>query len=180
MRGWQLGAGFEGGRGGREKGGSDEPQDHALGRSRGGFGSKIHLVAEGHGIPLAVHVTAGQVNDCTEFETVVNRVRIGRRQRPAAMAGDKGYSTQRIRRWLRRHSIRAVIPRRVDQHPDDGRVRFDRQAYRRRSTIEQCNGWLKECRRIATRFEKLAVNFLAMIHLAFIERYFRLLFSNGA
>jgi len=180
VRGWQLGAGFEGGRGGREKGGSDEPQDHALGRSRGGFGSKIHLVAEGHGIPLAVHVTAGQVNDCTEFETVVNRVRIGRRQRPAAMAGDKGYSTQRIRRWLRRHSIRAVIPRRVDQHPDDGRVRFDRQAYRRRSTIEQCNGWLKECRRIATRFEKLAVNFLAMIHLAFIERYFRLLFSNGA
>jgi len=110
----------------------------------------------------------------------VNRVRIGRGQRPEAMAGDKGYSTPRIRQWLRRHAIRAVIPRRCDQHPHDGRVRFDREAYRRRSTIEQCHGWLKECRRIATRFEKLAVNFLAMIHLAFIERYLRLLFSNGA
>lgn len=138
------------------------------------------MVADGHGLPLAAHVTAGQINECTEFETVVNRVRIGRRQRPDAMAGDKGYSTPRIRRWLRRHAVRAVIPRRSDQHPDDGRLHFDRAAYRRRSTVEQCIGWIKECRRVATRFEKLAVNFLAMIHLVFIERYFRVLFSNGA
>lgn len=110
----------------------------------------------------------------------MNRVKIGRRRRPAALAGDKAYSTGRIRQWLRRHAIRAVIPRRSDQHPDDGRVRFDREAYRRRHTVEQCVGWIKECRRIATRFEKLAVNFLAMIHLVFIERYLRLLFSNGA
>jgi transposase len=180
VRGRHVGSGLEGGRGGREKGGSSEPDDHALGRSRGGFGSKIHLVAEGHGIPLAVHVTAGQVNECTELEMVVNRVHIGRRRRPVALAGDKGYSTDRIRGWLRRHAIRAVIPRRKDQHPDDQRVHFDRRAYRRRSAIEQCNGWLKECRRVATRFEKLAVNFLAMIHLAFIERYFRILSANGA
>lgn len=110
----------------------------------------------------------------------MNRVKIGRRQRPEAVAGDKAYSTPRIRRWLRRHAIRAVIPRRIDQHPDDHRVHFDRQTYRRRCTVEQCIGWIKECRRVATRFEKLAVNFLAMIHLVFIERYFRLLFSNAA
>lgn len=110
----------------------------------------------------------------------MNRVKIGRGRRPEAMAGDKGYSTPRIRQWLRRHAVRAVIPRRSDQHPDDGRVRFDGTSYRRRCTVEQCVGWIKECRRVATRFEKLAVNFLAMIHLAFIERYLRLLFSNGA
>ena len=110
----------------------------------------------------------------------MNRVRIGRRQRPGTVAGDKGYSTTRIRQWLRRHAIRAVIPRRSDQHPDDGRIHFDRTTYRRRSRIEQCNGWLKECRRVGTRFEKLAMNFLAMIHLAFIERYLRLLFSDAA
>lgn len=114
------------------------------------------------------------------METVVNRVKIGRRQRPEALAGDKAYSTPRIRQWLRRHAIRAVIPRRSDQHPDDGRVRFDGKSYRRRCTVEQCVGWIKECRRVATRFEKLAVNFMAMIHLVFIERYLRLLFSNGA
>ncbi len=81
---------------------------------------------------------------------------------------------------MRRHAIRAVIPRRVDQKPEDGRVRFDVETYRRRGTVEQCIGWLKECRHLATRFDKLAVNFLAMVHLAFIERYLRILFSDGA
>lgn len=106
---------------------------------------------------------------------------VGRpRTRPEAVAGDKAYSYPRLRRWLRRHAIRAVIPRRSDQRPHDGRVRFDRPTYRRRSRIEQCVGWLKECRRVATRFEKFAVNFLAMIHLAIIQRYLRLLFSDTA
>jgi len=180
VRGWQLGTGLESGRGGREKGGSAEPTDHALGRSRGGFGSKLHLVADRRGVPLAAHVTAGQVNESTQFDAVLNRVQIGRRKRPGAVAGDKGYSFRRVRDWLRRHAIRAVIPRRADQHPDDGRHRFDRAAYRRRCTIEQSVGWLKECRRVATRFEKLAVNFIAMIHVAFIERYLRVAFSDGA
>ena len=102
------------------------------------------------------------------------------RTRPEALAGDKGYSYPRIRQWFRHHAIRGIIPRRSDQHPDDGRVRFDRSSYRRRSTIEQCVGWLKECRRVAMRFEKLALNFLAMLHLAMIQRYLRLLFSDTA
>lgn len=108
----------------------------------------------------------------------MNRVRIGRGTRPHAVAGDKGYSFTAIRDWLRGHSIQAVIPRRRDQHPEDGRHRFDRELYRRRSVIEQCVGWLKECRRLGTRFEKLAVNFIAMIHVAFIERYLRVAFSD--
>lgn len=108
----------------------------------------------------------------------MNRVRIGRCTRPDALAGDKGYSYTTIRHWLRDHAIKAVIPRRKDQRPDDGRHRFDRELYRRRSVIEQCVGWLKECRRLTTRFEKLALNFVAMIHLAFIERYLRVAFSD--
>src|SRR5213083_144303 len=90
---------------GREKRGAEEPRDHALGRSRGGFSSKLHLVADGHGLPLAIHVTAGQVPESTQFEEVMNRVRIRQpigppRTRPDAMAGDKGYSYPRIRSWL--------------------------------------------------------------------------------
>ncbi|MEK7329731.1 MAG: IS5 family transposase, partial [Candidatus Eisenbacteria bacterium] len=161
-----------------------EPADHALGRSRGGFGSKLHLVADGHGHPLAVHVTAGQVHESTQFETVVKAVRIpqplGRpRTRPRRLAGDKGYSYPRIRRWLRDHAIQGVIPQRSDQrerHP----LPFDKDTYRRRHIIENCIGWLKECRRIATRFEKLAVNFLAMLKLACIQRYLRIAFSDTA
>jgi len=106
---------------------------------------------------------------------------VGRpRTRPAAVAGDKGYSYFRVRDWLRRHSIRAVIARRGDQHPQDGRFHFDKALYRMRSAVEQCTGWIKEPRRVGTRFEKLALNFLAMIHLAFIERYMRILFSDRA
>jgi transposase len=55
---------------------------------------------------------------------------------------------------------------------------FDRETYRQRSAIENCVGWPKECRRIATRFEKLALNFLAMLKLAIIQRYLRIAFSD--
>ena len=107
----------------------------------------------------------------------MNAVRIGRRGRPRRVAGDKGYSYPRIRRWLRRHGIAAVIPQRSDQVAQHrGRpLKLDKDTYRRRSVIECCIGWLKECRRIGTRFEKLAMHFLAMIKLAIIRRYLRLL-----
>ncbi len=91
------------------------------------------------------------------------------------LAGDKGYSYPRIRRWLRRYGVRAVIPRRKNQRPGDGRVKFDRETYERRAVVEQCVGWLKESRAVATRFDKLAVNYLATVKLAMIQRYLRLL-----
>lgn len=59
-------------------------------------------------------------------------------------------------------------------------MRFDRTDYRRRHVIECCVGWLKECRRVATRFEKLAINFLAMVKLAIIQRYLKSEFSDSA
>ncbi len=174
------------GRGG-EKRGPLEPQDHALGRSRGGFGTKLHLVTDGNGLPLAVEITPGQRHESTQFEILMDAVRIpqpiGRpRQRPAAVAGDKGYSYPWIRTWLREHAIRAVIPMRSDQQVyHRGRLpSFDKQQYRRRSVIECCIGWLKECRRVATRFEKLAINFLAIIKVAIIQRYLNLSFSDRA
>jgi transposase len=117
----------------------------------------------------------------------MNAVRIpqpvGRpRSRPKRVAGDKAYSFECIRRWLRRHAIGAVIPQRSDQEARHrGRpLSFDRHAYRRRSIIECCVGWLKECRRIGTRFEKLAVNFLAMVKASIIQRILRVLFSDRA
>jgi transposase len=125
-------------------------------------------------------VTPGQRHESKEAESVLNKVRIPQRRgrprcRPVRLAGDKGYSYPRIRRWLRRHGIKAVIPRRKDQRPEDGRVRFDRASYKRRAVVEQCVGWLKESRAVATRFDKLAVNYLATVKLAMIQRYLRLL-----
>jgi transposase len=161
---------------------SDEPRDHALGRSRGGYGSKIHLVCDGKGLPMAVTVTAGQRHESTQFEAVLDEVRVPRRvgrprRRPGKLAGDKGYSYPRIRRYLRRRGIRAVIPTRKNQKRIRG---FDKASYRRRNAVERCIGWLKERRRLATRFEKLAENFLAMVKLAMLERLMKALLPDTA
>ena len=123
-------------------------------------------------------LTPGQRRGCTQFEAVLDAVRLpGRRGRPRCRpverAGDAGYSGPRIRRRLARHGIKAVIPRRSDRRPDDERARFDADAYRRRSVVERCLGWLKECRAMATRFDKLAVNYLATVKSAMIRRYLR-------
>ena len=150
-----------------------EPDDQALGRSRGGFGTKLHLVVDGHGRPLSAVVTAGQAHESKSRERVLEAVRIKRpgrgrpRRRPRRLAGDQGYSYRRVRRDLRRRRIKAVIPTRKDQRRNP---HFDKEAYRRRNVVERCVGWLKECRRLATRHEKLAVNFLAMVKLAMIRR----------
>ena len=130
---------------------------------------------------MAVEVTAGQRHESTQVEAVLDGISIpqpvGRpRCRPRRLAGDKGYSYRQVRQWLRAHGITAVIPWRCNQCR--GNARFDQQAYKRRSVIEQCVGWLKECRRIATRFEKLAISYLAMFKLAMIQRYLKLAFSD--
>jgi len=164
----------------------NEPLGHALGRSRGGWGSKIHLISDSHGLPLAVEITAGQAQECKHFDTVLDTIPPPRgvgwpRQRPGAMAGDKGYSYTHVRQWLRQKGIRAVTAQRKDQcRRHRGRpLKFCREEYRRRNVVERTAGWLKERRRIATRYEKLALRFRAMLHLAMIECYLQR-FANTA
>jgi transposase len=137
-------------------------------------------------MPLNVEVTAGQVHDSTCFESVVDRIAIpqpvGRpRTRPQRFTGDKGYSCQRIRDWLADHGIAAIIPHKDNELArTDGRVKFDKETYRRRSIIENVIGWLKECRRIGTRYEKLAIHFQAMLQLAMIRNCLKNVFSDRA
>ena len=168
---------------GGKKGDPNEPPDHALGRSRGGYGTKINLVCDSGAVPLGVHIAAGQSNESLYVESVLNAVHIGRAHlRPDRLAGDKGYSYKRVRSWLRQRRITPIIPTRDDlDDPNQRRdPNFDKESYRRRNVIERCIGWLKECRRIVTRFEKLALNYTAMIKLAMIGRCFRMLFSDSA
>lgn len=157
-----------------------EPSDHALGRSRGGFGTKLHLIVDSHGVPLAASISPGQAHESKHLEPVLEAVRINRsgrgrpRCRPKALAGDKGYSYPRVRRYLRHRGIKVVIPTRKDQRRDP---HFDTPSYRRRNIVERCINWLKENRRLGTRYEKLAVTFLGMIKLAMIRRCHRALDS---
>ncbi len=157
-----------------------EPADHALGRSRGGFGTELHLIGVGHGVPPAASISPGQAHASKHLEPVPEAVRINRsgrgrpRCRPEALAGDQGDSSPRVRRDLRRRGIKAVIPTRKDQRRDP---HFDRPSDRRRTIVERCINWLKEDRRLGTRYEELAVTFLGMIELAMIRRCHRALDS---
>jgi transposase len=146
----------------------------------------LHLATDGHGLPLTVEVLPGQTHEATHVESTLNGVRIAQRlgpprRRPRHVAGDKAYSSQRVRSWLRAHKMTPVIPHKDnEQARHDPKVAFDKDRYRGRAVVEQCVGWLKENRRLATRFDKLAVHFQAMATLAMIRRYLKTLFSNRA
>ena len=137
-------------------------------------------MSDGAGLPLAFTLTPGQRHEVPVFEQAVKAVHLpgprGRpHTRPRHLAGDKAYSYRPIYAYLRRHGIRPVIPQRKGGNLGwHGGVRaFDPDLYRRRNVIERCVGWLKGCRSIATRHEKLALNFAAMVKLAFLRQYLR-------
>lgn len=129
-------------------------------------------------------ITPGNRNECPTFPALIGAARANtpRHRLPRVLAADKGYSSDRLRDDLARRHVRAVIPMRANEHLTDGRREregpFDKRAYRGRNVVERCVGWLKGRRRIATRYEKLAVNFQAMVTLAIIGLYLRLLLRN--
>lgn len=94
---------------------------------------------------------------------------------PAKLAGDKGFRYDWIDEWLIDQGIAPVIPSKENEDRTARMVEFDKPSYRRRAVIEQLIGWLKECRRVATRYEKLARNYLSMVKLSMIGRYLRLI-----
>ncbi|MEF2524783.1 IS5 family transposase [Streptomyces sp. CS62] len=144
---------------------------------RGGLTTKIHLACDGRGLPLAFTVTGGNVNDCTQLEAVMARIRIARpgpgrpRTRPGRVVADKGYSSLKIRAYLRRRGIATTIPERIDQingriRRGESRCRLDRAAYRRRNVVERCFNRLKQNKALATRYDKRARHYQSLVTLA--------------
>ena len=127
-------------------------------------------------------MTAGQVHE----STVLDDVLIGADEQlidaagdavtwPVALAGDKGYRAGWIDDYLLALGIQPVIPSKSNEDSEARAVAFDREAYRNRNIVERLIGWLKECRRIFSRFEKTAKNFGGMLKMAFIQRYLRII-----
>jgi transposase len=116
-------------------------------------------------------LSPGQAHDSRFVEPLledgaVRRAGRGRpRVRPRRVAGDKAYSYPRVRRYCRRRGIGAIIPTRKDQRRNP---HFDRAAYRERNRVERLINRLKQFRRVATRYEKRACNYLAMVTIAAI------------
>lgn len=148
-----------------------EPDDHAIGRSRGGLTSKVHALVDGQGRPLVLLVSAGNVNDSPVLPALLDQLSVPRvgpgrpRTRPASVAADKAYSARAHRTELRRRRIRAVIPQPHDQIAhrqrrgrNGGRPpAFDPAAYRGRNVVERAFNRLKNWRGLASRYDKHAV-----------------------
>jgi transposase len=125
-----------------------------------------------------VVVTPGQWGDTPQLVAVLDAIRVPRpggcgrpRKRPAHRLADKGYSHPSTRRLLRRRGIPHTIPERTDQrarreHRPGRKPTFDRDAYRRRNVVERCFGRLKQWRAVATRYDKRAANYRAMVVIA--------------
>ncbi|MCP4448072.1 MAG: IS5 family transposase, partial [Myxococcales bacterium] len=161
----------------------DEPADHALGRSRGGFATKIHVLCDADGNPIHFHLSPGQAHDSTMLDTVLEGADAELHDEdgvalawPLKLAGDRGYRSNWIDDYLLDElGITPVIPSKTNEARDVRPVAFDKRSYRRRSIVECLIGWLKESRRFATRFEKTAFNFGGMVKLAFIHRHWGIL-----
>jgi transposase len=135
----------------------------------------VHLATDRRGWALGFVLTGGQAAEAPLFLPVIERTRRVRPKKglPLRLAGDKAYTAGKIRRWLRRRSIMALIPTRGRKDPVLPWTRLHRHYYRGRNVVERCVGKLKEFRRLATRYEKLAVNFAAMLTLGLIRIYLR-------
>jgi transposase len=135
-----------------------------LGKSQGGFSTKVHLKAEGGGKPLTILLTPGQRHEATMLEALldhgaVRRLRRGRpRSRPGRLVADKGNTGRRNRATLRQRGIRVTIPKlRTERRTGP----FDRAAYRRRHLVENLFARCKQFRALATRYDKRADSFRA-------------------
>jgi transposase len=131
---------------------------NAIGRSRGGRTTKIHALTDDHGRPIAFQLTPGNAHDLDGARALLAVVPC-----PSCLIADRAYDARSLRDWLAERGAQAVIPPNpTRKHPHS----YDADAYKRRNLIERMFCRLKDFRRIATRYDKLARNFLAGVLIA--------------
>ena len=135
---------------------------NALGRSRGGFSTKINARTNAEGLPIGVVITPGQAHDVTAFPALMQEIDCD----PEQMLGDKGYDSEAVRNDIEERGGEAAIPStatRKIQHA------VDKALYALRNRIERFFNRAKNSRRVATRYDKLIESFAAFVLLACIQ-----------
>ena len=140
-------------------------RDHCLGRSRGGLTTKVHAVVDAQGLPIRLGLTAGQTHDGKIADKLLDH--LGPR---TIVLADKAYDADRLRALIEEQGATPNIPAKSNRK---WKPCFSKRLYRERNLIERFFSKLKHFRRIATRYDKLADNFLAMIQLASMRLWLR-------
>src|SRR5262249_42145524 len=145
---------------GRKKGATGIGQEgEALGRSRGGFSTKVHVAVNGLGLPVALQLTPGQQADVTRAAVLLDG------HQPAVVIADKGYDSDALIGAIHASGAEAVITPRKNR--TEARE-YDRHLYKDRNLVERFLNRIKRSRRVATRYEKTARNYLAFVQVAAI------------
>ncbi len=141
--------------------------DRAIGKSRGGPTTKIHIASDAHGNPIDFEITGGEIHDSKVAGNLIKKIRKAKN-----FIADKGYDSEEIRDLSRKAGMNPVIPRKSNSNKPN--PEFDAYLYKMRHLVENLFARLKHFRGIATRFEKLARNFKAMISIACTFIYLKL------
>jgi transposase len=141
-----------------------EQENEALGRSKGGFTTKLHAVVDALGLPVDVSLTGGHRNDITQAEPLMKD------KTPDRLIADKGYDSDAFRAQLVEQGIEPVIPPRAKRKNP---ATYDEEAYKERHLVENFFLRIKFFRGIATRYCKTATAFLNLVKIACILTWVR-------
>jgi len=130
-----------------------------LGRSKGGFSTKIHVIVNEHGLPFGFCLTPGQTSDIVQAQQLIQ----GRRC--TYLIGDRGYDADPLRLYLLSNNIIPVIPYRSNRKC---KMVYDKEMYKKRNIVERFFSKIKQHRRLATRYEKIASMYAAMVTISCI------------
>jgi transposase len=165
---WQLRAG--------EKGGS------GVGKTKIGKGAKVMVVADGHGLPIGLHVASARSHAHTLAESTWATIKVPQRRgrprtRPWGLIADRGYDNQVFRQQLRWRGIKPTNPmvERRRHWPKRGRPIRPCPSHRDRWKVERCFAWMANCRRLVVRYEHYVEHYRAFCLLAIILRCLNLI-----
>jgi transposase len=136
----------------------------SMGRSRGGLTSKIHALVDTNGLPVRLALTAGEAHDNRLAGKLLSRLKS-----VTMLLADRGYDADWIRALVRQHAWANIPPKRKRSEA----LCFSPYLYRARNLVERFFNKIKHCRRVATRYDKLAANYLAFVQLASIRLWLR-------